>query len=239
MPERLFIGVDGGATNCRARIADAAGNVMGEARLRSPANIAARKPAVVAKLILRAVRQAARGSRHSRSAMEERQRRHGACRRRCEKRGAGAEAGVQGARLLSQGGCADRRLRDMARRFSRRRWRDPDPRHRLLRTCRRRRQRELCQRLRLADLRRGERAMDRPDGDPPFALGARWPRRQHPARRGDPRPIRGQPGEDRDLRQRKRPPPISASLRRSSSTMRSVAIPSRARSSPTRRPTRR
>ena len=63
MPERLFIGVDGGATNCRARIADAAGNVMGEARLRSPANIAERKPAVVAKLILRAVRQAARGSR--------------------------------------------------------------------------------------------------------------------------------------------------------------------------------
>jgi glucosamine kinase len=63
MPERLFIGVDGGATNCRARIADATGKVLGEARIRSAANIAARKPAVVAKLILRAVRQAARDSR--------------------------------------------------------------------------------------------------------------------------------------------------------------------------------
>ena len=63
MPERLFIGVDGGASNCRARIADSTGKLLGEARIQSPANIAARKPAMVAKLIVRTVRQAARDAR--------------------------------------------------------------------------------------------------------------------------------------------------------------------------------
>jgi glucosamine kinase len=61
MRNRLFIGIDGGATRCRARIADGAGNVLGNAAFKTPANISsARKPVSVMRAILRAVRSAAR-----------------------------------------------------------------------------------------------------------------------------------------------------------------------------------
>jgi glucosamine kinase len=60
MSERLFIGVDGGATNCRARIADSTGRVLGDAVVRASANIASRSPGSVMNVILRAIRKAAR-----------------------------------------------------------------------------------------------------------------------------------------------------------------------------------
>jgi glucosamine kinase len=64
MRKRLFIGIDGGATHCRARIADDSGNVLGSATFKGSANISsARKPASVMRAILRALRSAARQAR--------------------------------------------------------------------------------------------------------------------------------------------------------------------------------
>ncbi len=56
----LFIGIDGGATRCRARISDAAGAVLGEATYKASANIASETPESVMQSVLRAVRAAAR-----------------------------------------------------------------------------------------------------------------------------------------------------------------------------------
>ena len=60
MPRPLFIGIDGGATNCRARIVDGAGRLLGEATVKASANIASRGPERVMGVILRTVREAAR-----------------------------------------------------------------------------------------------------------------------------------------------------------------------------------
>jgi glucosamine kinase len=60
MAEPLFIGVDGGASKCRARIIDAAGNILGDAEKRASANISSRPAAAVMQVILAAVRSAAR-----------------------------------------------------------------------------------------------------------------------------------------------------------------------------------
>jgi glucosamine kinase len=62
MPKPLFIGIDGGATNCRARIVDASGRTLGESAIKASANIASRGPEPVMGVILRAVRGAARRS---------------------------------------------------------------------------------------------------------------------------------------------------------------------------------
>jgi glucosamine kinase len=61
MHKPLFIGIDGGATHCRARIADAAGSVLGDAARKDSANVAAaRNPKLVASAILAAIRSAAK-----------------------------------------------------------------------------------------------------------------------------------------------------------------------------------
>ena len=60
MSRRLFIGIDGGASRCRARITDASGNVLGSAARTTPTNIAARQPALVMRAILAAMHAAAR-----------------------------------------------------------------------------------------------------------------------------------------------------------------------------------
>jgi glucosamine kinase len=61
MHKPLLIGIDGGATHCRARIVDAAGSVLGEATRRNSANVAAaRNPKFVVNAILAAIRTAAR-----------------------------------------------------------------------------------------------------------------------------------------------------------------------------------
>lgn len=60
MSESLFIGIDGGASKCRARITDAAGKVLGEFERSASANIASRNPEAVMKVIVSAVRAAAR-----------------------------------------------------------------------------------------------------------------------------------------------------------------------------------
>ena len=61
MQNPFLIGIDGGATRCRARIADAAGNVLGSAAYEASANISsAETPASVMQVILRAVAAAAR-----------------------------------------------------------------------------------------------------------------------------------------------------------------------------------
>src|SRR5688500_15423331 len=57
MQDTLFIGIDGGGTNCRARIADAAGSRVGEG-LGGPASVR-RKLNVVVDSILTASRAAA------------------------------------------------------------------------------------------------------------------------------------------------------------------------------------
>jgi glucosamine kinase len=57
MAEALFIGIDGGGTNCRARLRDAAGRLLGEG-VGGPAN-ARLDPAFVMSSILTASRQAA------------------------------------------------------------------------------------------------------------------------------------------------------------------------------------
>jgi glucosamine kinase len=57
MPEPLFIGIDGGGTNCRARICDASGRVIGSGA-GGPANLLL-GPAVVMRSILAATRAAA------------------------------------------------------------------------------------------------------------------------------------------------------------------------------------
>jgi glucosamine kinase len=57
MPEPLFIGIDGGGTNCRARIADAAGRTLGEG-MGGPANVRL-DPARAMQSILAATREAA------------------------------------------------------------------------------------------------------------------------------------------------------------------------------------
>jgi glucosamine kinase len=62
MPKALFIGIDGGATNCRARIVDATGRTLGESTIKASANIASRGAEPVMSVILRAVRGAARRS---------------------------------------------------------------------------------------------------------------------------------------------------------------------------------
>lgn len=59
MPEPLFIGIDGGGTNCRARIRDASGNLIGTGA-GGPANLLL-GPAVVMRSILTATRAAAAG----------------------------------------------------------------------------------------------------------------------------------------------------------------------------------
>lgn len=56
----LFIGIDGGATNCRARIVDASGGLLGEATIKASANIASRGAEAVMGVILRAVTKTAR-----------------------------------------------------------------------------------------------------------------------------------------------------------------------------------
>jgi glucosamine kinase len=55
----LLIGVDGGGTKCRARITDAAGNVLGEATHKASANIATQQPDAALDVILAATREAA------------------------------------------------------------------------------------------------------------------------------------------------------------------------------------
>jgi glucosamine kinase len=61
MSEPLFIGVDGGATRCRARIVDREDNVVGEARRKASANISSRPARTVLRVILAAIAGAARG----------------------------------------------------------------------------------------------------------------------------------------------------------------------------------
>lgn len=63
MARQLFIGIDGGASRCRARITDAGGDVLGSADRTTPANVAARQPALVMRAIVAAVRAAARPGR--------------------------------------------------------------------------------------------------------------------------------------------------------------------------------
>jgi glucosamine kinase len=60
MPSPLFIGIDGGATRCRARIGDAEGRALGDATHKASANIASRRPEAVMAVILGAVKAAAR-----------------------------------------------------------------------------------------------------------------------------------------------------------------------------------
>jgi glucosamine kinase len=60
MPGPPFIGIDGGATKCRARIVDASGRTLGESTIKASANIASRGPEPVMGVILRAVKGAAR-----------------------------------------------------------------------------------------------------------------------------------------------------------------------------------
>lgn len=60
MPQTLFIGIDGGGTKCRARIADPKGKILGEGERKASANIASRGAAAVMPVILAAVRAAAR-----------------------------------------------------------------------------------------------------------------------------------------------------------------------------------
>lgn len=62
MSQRLFIGIDGGASRCRARITDAAGRVLGSAARTTPANVAAREPALVIRAILTVLRAASKGT---------------------------------------------------------------------------------------------------------------------------------------------------------------------------------
>ena len=59
MASPILIGIDGGATRCRAVLADAAGAVLGEASHKASANIASRDPEAVMRVVLRAVRAAA------------------------------------------------------------------------------------------------------------------------------------------------------------------------------------
>jgi glucosamine kinase len=62
MAEPLFIGVDGGATKCVARLRDAGGRLLGEGA-GGPANARARAPAYAAIMdaCRQAIAQAARG----------------------------------------------------------------------------------------------------------------------------------------------------------------------------------
>ncbi len=62
MPEPLYIGIDGGGTNCRARIRDAGGGLLGEG-VGGPANLGL-GPDQVMRSIMDAVRAAA-GERFS------------------------------------------------------------------------------------------------------------------------------------------------------------------------------
>lgn len=56
----LLIGIDGGGTHCRARVADSVGAVLGEATHKASANIATQAPAEAMQAILAASRAAAR-----------------------------------------------------------------------------------------------------------------------------------------------------------------------------------
>lgn len=60
MADPHFIGVDGGATRCRARITDAKGDTLGEADRKASANISSRPAPAVMQAILAAIRSAAR-----------------------------------------------------------------------------------------------------------------------------------------------------------------------------------
>jgi glucosamine kinase len=62
MSNAILIGIDGGATRCRARIADRRGQVLGEAARKASANIASRNAVAVMNVVLAAVRSAARNA---------------------------------------------------------------------------------------------------------------------------------------------------------------------------------